>query len=398
VIAKAKRRPASHFLEEFSRSRSKLRVDRDQRIIYRIKILGFESVNNTNGKKRRYTREAAQRALPMYDGAKAYSNHPPKNDPTRTRENEDALGIWRNPTLEADGVYADLHYLESNPTAQAICEDAERGLGAFGASHNADGMGDVEGNEFVVGSITEVRSIDVVTDPATVKNLWESRAIAPKKVKVHAFLTEHVLPALVGGRKKRLEKLLIESKAKLLEADVYAPDDHAAGKDYKDHLYAGMRACEEAGDSDTASKIHGLMKPAKPEDEEEGEMEEGDGQAGDKGLDDKKDKTTQDATAKIVGEKPTNEGRQRKPVAGAATLTESRARSLCELASIPATPATLNAVIGLTEAKAVEILKLVKMGLTEVKKNAPRSEGYRHRLQESAMPSTAEDQAKLLLS
>lgn len=395
-----------------------LKVDREAGIIYGVKILGWSSVNHTNGKPRRYLPEAGKKALPMYEGAKCYSNHPPKNNPAQTRENEDALGIWHNPRWEPDGVYADLHYLKAHPVAENVCEDAERGLGIFGASHNADGTGDVHDGAFAVSSITEVRSVDMVTDPATVRNLWESRIA---KQKIYAVLSEQVLPALVAGRKKRLEKFLLENKAKLEAAEMQPSD---GGGDHKDHLYSAMRACEEAGDSDMATKIHGLMKPAKPdEDMEDAELQSGDGGPGggvgdgadksktadvDEGSDELRGKNQKGQIRAIWGKDPhgdyhpkNQEAREiaEKLKKGETRLTEARARDLCELGGIDPKPTILNAVIGLTEAKAVEILKLVKQqGVIASKTSPPRSQYQGQRFTEGKEPKDAKEFATTLLN
>jgi hypothetical protein len=39
--------------------------------------------------------------------------------------------------------------------------------------------------------------------------------------------------------------------------------------DYRDHLHAACKLCEDAGDMETAKKIHGLMTPAKSGDDED---------------------------------------------------------------------------------------------------------------------------------
>src|SRR5262245_10532287 len=254
--------------EDFHRGkRSPLKVDRDRGIIFGIKILGWESAN-----RRRYLPEAAKKALPKYDGAKAYCDHPER--PTQMRDAMDALGVWRNPVLESDGVYADLHYFKTHPLAERVCEDAERGLGVYGASHNADGVGENRDGVFVVGEITEVRSVDLVTEPATVSNLWEGRGAKIKR-KVKEVLTgKDLLEALTKGRQARLQKLA-EALPDTLEMEIGEGEG-----DHRDQMYGAMRACEDAGDNDSASKIHKLLAPKEKETEEdtgvEGPVDEAD--------------------------------------------------------------------------------------------------------------------------
>ncbi len=342
---------------------SPLRVDREAGVIYRVKILGWDSVNG-----RKYLPEAGKMALPLYEGAKCYCDHPAKA--TASRASHDALGMWRKPVYEADGLYADLHYLRSHPMAERVVEDAERGMGVFGMSHNADGDVEREGGVDVVKRITEVRSVDLVTDPATVSTLWEGRKV---KVKVKSFLLEKCLASLTAGRQKRLTRLCEE-----MGDEMQMEGEEDEGKDHKDHLYNAMRACEDAGDHETAGKIHGILKPARPEEEEDEEpVKEGDG-------DEDRD----------AADYETEEARKRKP----AGLTEARARALCKLAGLTERKDLLDTVVGLSEEKAVAVLTLAR-GAGNAAGNAPRSAGQHRTIPESkaAAPASAEEQAQRLL-
>jgi phenylpyruvate tautomerase PptA (4-oxalocrotonate tautomerase family) len=80
--------------------------------------------------------------------------------------------------LEADGVYADLHYLTRHPLAEMIAEAAERMPEALGLSHNAEGRTTRQGDAEIVEEITRVVSVDLVSDPATTLGLFESLAAA----------------------------------------------------------------------------------------------------------------------------------------------------------------------------------------------------------------------------
>lgn len=164
--------------EDYVRSPGPLRVDRENGIIYGVKICGWDSSNN-----RRYLPEAGRSAVHLYEGAKVFTDHPDRN-PLETRKDGDAFGLCRKVEWKPDGVFCQLHYFKSHPLAERIIEDCERGLGIFGMSHNAQGEGSTDANGiFVVSKITDVRSVDLVTDAATVKNLWESRKMATKLTK-----------------------------------------------------------------------------------------------------------------------------------------------------------------------------------------------------------------------
>src|SRR5262245_33323722 len=62
--------------------------------------------------------------------------------------------------------------------ARRLAEAVERMTSAFGLSHNADGRGRQEGGTFVVTEIVEVKSVDLVTETATVAGLNESKSEA----------------------------------------------------------------------------------------------------------------------------------------------------------------------------------------------------------------------------
>lgn len=144
------------------------RVDRDKGVIYGVKILGLESVND-----RRYSPEALAKAKTLYEGVGVYVNHPAKpNDP---RGVQDRFGRLVNVRVESDGLYGDLEYLKSHPDAALITEAAERMPEQFGLSHNAKGEGAEDNGIFVVQEIVDVRSVDVVTEPATTGGMFEQR-------------------------------------------------------------------------------------------------------------------------------------------------------------------------------------------------------------------------------
>lgn len=154
--------------EDLVRTAGPLRVDRDQCIIYGVKVAGLESKN-----RRRYALGAYRAARSLYEGLAVNIDHPGKGADQRSAY--DRFGRLLNVRIEADGPYADLHYLKTHPMAERIVEAAERMPGAFGLSHNAEGRGEVQDGVFLVTEIVEVHSVDLVADPATTKGLFEQR-------------------------------------------------------------------------------------------------------------------------------------------------------------------------------------------------------------------------------
>jgi hypothetical protein len=156
----------NQLLEVFS-SDAATRVDRGQGIIYGVRILGPVSRN-----KRKYTPAAISRAKPLYEGKAVNANHERRTDATRPIE--DVVGWLRNVREENGGLTGDLHLLKSDPRAEKICEAAERNPTLFGLSHDADGKWVMRDGYQIVEEIERVRSVDIVSDPATTRSLFES--------------------------------------------------------------------------------------------------------------------------------------------------------------------------------------------------------------------------------
>jgi hypothetical protein len=155
--------------EYFQASRP-CKVDREAGIIYGAKVVGFQSKNGG-----RYSKECLEAAKSMYEGAKCNLNHPHRESPGVDRNIEDRFGIFHNVRIGEDGAYADLHYLKAHPFADRACEAAESMPEIFGFSHNAKTIQVPDGNGGIIHeSITRVRSVDLVADPATTSSIFES--------------------------------------------------------------------------------------------------------------------------------------------------------------------------------------------------------------------------------
>ncbi len=178
--------------EDLARSTSPLRVDRDAGIIYGVKVLGWDSDNG-----RRYLPEAGRAAIGLYEGAKVFLDHPAKKD-NGPRSDADAFGRLHAVHWTTEGVFGDLHFYTSHPMAERVCEDAEKidSLGVFGLSHNAQGEGETVDGIFVIHRIVEVRSVDLVSEPATVRNLKESRRMQALEANDKLTADDHVLNAM----------------------------------------------------------------------------------------------------------------------------------------------------------------------------------------------------------
>ena len=159
-------------------------IDRDAGVIRGVKVLGLKSKNG-----RRYLREAVESAVPKYEGRKIYVDHIDVKEGT-TRKTRERWGKLQNVAPDSNGeLFGDLHYLKSHPMTEQILEAAER-FNDFGLSHDAGGKTRREKGTDVIHEIAEVYSVDVVQEPATNRNLFESTNMS--KVGVLQALRENI--------------------------------------------------------------------------------------------------------------------------------------------------------------------------------------------------------------
>jgi hypothetical protein len=265
-------------------------VDREAGILYGAKILGLDSVN-----KRRYLPEAIQTAIAqrLYEGCAVNVNHPDK--PDNPREAEDRFGWFENVRLAADGgLQADFHLLDpTEPLAVKLMNAAEKKPDLFGFSHNAEGDGYTDANGvFVVESITKVRSVDLVAEPATTGGIWEHRM----KSTLRKFLEAVVAPKLKALKtpthaSKRvatfLEEMPGDEDMKLMDDVDMGSGDGYEDKDWKQCLndaIGKLTASDDTAQHDMAKKLLAMLRP----EEEEVPEEKVDGE--ELGADDKEEK------------------------------------------------------------------------------------------------------------
>lgn len=212
------------------------RADRVASVIYGVKICGLTS---TNG--RRYSVEALKAAVKLYEGAKLCANHPEPEDDT-CRDVEDVMGEFHNVRFAKDGIYADVHLVPSHPMTPRLFEAAEKMPALYALSHNVYGIEEKRNGENVVVEITRVNSVDLVTDGATNKNLFEGT------------MNEDALEVMA--------------------------DEPEEGGNWKDDLISAISKLVQSEDEaghEMAKKIMGMLKP-EPVAESEDEMKEEDGE------------------------------------------------------------------------------------------------------------------------
>jgi hypothetical protein len=154
---------------EIAATAAAVRVDRENGIIRGVKIIGLTSRNG-----RRYLPEALRRAVPLYEGAKVYIDHPRIAEAGEDRPFANWAGVLRGVQFVGDGLAGDLHLRQESPHAAGIFEAAERFPNSFGLSHEAEGDYRIEGGVEVVHRIDAVMGVAVVNDPATTRGIFES--------------------------------------------------------------------------------------------------------------------------------------------------------------------------------------------------------------------------------
>lgn len=269
-------------------------VDRENGVIRGVKAIGFDAKNG-----RYYTPEALRSAVGKYDGAKVNIDHPPLNDPSKPRGVGERIGFLKNARfVEGSGIHADFHFNPKHALAEQIAWDAEHQPSAIGFSHNAFVRpGKREGNRTHIAEIVDVKSVDLVADPATTRGVFESvsneetedmdlskvtleqlRSGRPDLVKVIESEQEQT------GKTEALEKELKEAKAELaalkskeaesakeaaisneLEGAGFDPTNkHADKRRHISETFLGiLKKCESAEDRKTLIDDRAALLPSR---------------------------------------------------------------------------------------------------------------------------------------
>lgn len=143
------------------------KIDADAGVIRNVKVIGYESANG-----RSYPAATLAKARGLYEGATVNTDH--LRDAKADRKMGERFGQLVNVREGGDGLYADLEYLKTHALAPMIVEMAGRMPHKLGLSHMADGKVRTENGRQIVDEIIRVKCVDLVSDPATVRGLFES--------------------------------------------------------------------------------------------------------------------------------------------------------------------------------------------------------------------------------
>lgn len=147
------------------------RIDREKNIVTGVKVCGIESVNGN-----RYPSQVLEKAKPKYDGLGVFENtgfHQTgqiSDLPTRLK-----MGVLRNPTVTAEGLFADFHYNPKHSFIEQFLWSVENRPTDYGFSHVAHRTFRTDPTGVKVAeSINAVHRVDIVADPATTGGVFES--------------------------------------------------------------------------------------------------------------------------------------------------------------------------------------------------------------------------------
>ena len=138
-------------------------------IIKGMSLLGPKSKNN-----RSYSKDVRKNAIKVFEGIRAYCNHPAKGKEDETRMVQELIGRHKNVRFDetTDMLRSDLHLSPTETVKKFIIPHAKTNPEIIGNSINASGKLSNDGT--IVMEITNGRSVDIVSDPATTNGLYES--------------------------------------------------------------------------------------------------------------------------------------------------------------------------------------------------------------------------------
>jgi len=164
---------------------SGITMDRDAHKVLNVAILKPTSSNASfrDAKGRKYLPKALESVARLVNGAKVYVDHPTDQEMKErrgVRSMRDILGFLENGRVDEKGtVRGDLEYLKSHaewfePIVEQMADKVGNSIHAYGETHldKSDMMEAVE-------DIRMLASVDLVTEPGSTSNLYESKEEEP---------------------------------------------------------------------------------------------------------------------------------------------------------------------------------------------------------------------------
>lgn len=144
---------------------SAARIDRANGLLRGVKVLGLTSKNG-----REYPLSTIRRAVSLYEGCGVNVDH---DEHAKTRTYESRIGVLREARVSDDGLRANLHVNPKHPVAEQLFWDGENAPGNVGLSHSIQARTSRRNGKLIVEEIMKVTSVDLVSDPASTRGLFE---------------------------------------------------------------------------------------------------------------------------------------------------------------------------------------------------------------------------------
>jgi hypothetical protein len=222
-------------------------VDKAAGIIRNAKLLGLISQNG-----REYTEAALRNSVPLFESARVNLDHPPRGHEGITRNVSDWVGIVENVRfVPGDGLRGDIRLRRESAHFAEIMEAATAFPGSFGLSPNQLGRVVHRGGKQIVEAIERVRSVDMVTTPATTRGLFESVADAPRPIS--ADEVRGVLRSRGGSMS------LVESAGNANESRANHHQPLADELDHAGLVAALVQISLDSKDSQTTERLQGAI-------------------------------------------------------------------------------------------------------------------------------------------
>ena len=196
--------PGETISENFSTSLIESKFDSTNLVLEGTVVLGPTSLNG-----RIYPTEVQKKAVGVFEGAKAYMNHPTKHVMSEARDVKDYIGIHKNVRVKGDKTYSDLHLVNNETVQKHILPILEDKTHHSSVGNSIVARATMEKGKDGIYTVTEIhaaRSIDLVSEPGTTKGLFESHS--PTTEEKEMELKDLTIESLMKDRPDLIESLL----------------------------------------------------------------------------------------------------------------------------------------------------------------------------------------------
>ncbi len=160
--------PGETFTETFAMQMAEGKFDKEAMVLRDVVVLGPVSSNG-----RRYSVETQRDAILLFEGAKAYLNHPHTRDLGEARDVQDLIGEHKNVRVVGDRTISDLYLINNQTVREHVVPIVESKPHLAGNSIVARGkMVKADDGIMDVEKILAVRSVDLVAEPATTNGIF----------------------------------------------------------------------------------------------------------------------------------------------------------------------------------------------------------------------------------